>query len=88
MSVLGHCSKCEDDYLLKIDWPNGSAPTFSCFYIGKIDLDEVNFDTLKTSLKAKFDSDIKLTSTKKLVVMMTLEGTLIKLNISLIRSSR
>jgi hypothetical protein len=31
ISVLGLCSKCKDNYDLKIDWPNNNSPIFRCF---------------------------------------------------------
>ena len=81
--MSGYCELCDQGYQLQ----NGAK---DCkLEEEKLVLEGVNFDSLKTTIEAKFDANIKLKGTKNILVMMTMEeGSIVKVNVASVKSSR
>ena len=81
-SNTGLCENCKQGFLIQ----NYSK---DCkIQEGSLKLASVNFDSLKTTIRAKFDSEIKLKDSNKIVVLMTLKGSSVIVKIVSVRSSR
>ena len=79
----GDCLGCNQGYQLQ------NKKKDCNFQQEKLNLDSVIFDCLKTTLKVKFDSEIKLSRVDQIVVMVTLKvGSSVKVKVESVRSSR
>ena len=54
----------------------------------KINLESIYFDNLKTTLKVKFDGNLKLKNKNKIVVLLTYKSSSVKVLVKEVISSR